>query len=123
MGCFSFICKNSGKTAMSDSLSGDRVHLYLLKDGKVLESMHGNYDSYGRVFDSRGESMEWKMPWIDVCKLMFNNNIGDGIALVLDSIHDSENIPTTQSHQCGSQGWGMITDGAPFPNPHHIVFD
>jgi len=108
---------------MSDSFSGDRVHLYLLKDGKVLESMHGNYDSYGRVFNIRGESMEWNMSWDEVCELMFNNHTGDGIALVLDSIHDSKNIPTTQSQQCGSQGWGRITDGAPHPNPHHIVFD
>tara|TARA_Y100000389_G_scaffold86606_1_gene83289 strand:- start:3179 stop:3505 length:327 start_codon:yes stop_codon:yes gene_type:complete len=108
---------------MSDSFSGDRVHLYLLKNSKVLESMHGNYDSYGRVFNTRGESMEWNMPWDEVCELMFNNHTGDGIALVLDSIHDSENIPTTQSEQCGSQGWGRITDGAPHPNPHHIVFD
>ena len=67
---------------MSDSFSGDRVHLYLLKDSKVLESMHGNYDSYGRVFDSKGESMKWKMPLNDVCELMFNNSAGDGIALV-----------------------------------------
>lgn len=108
---------------MSDSFGGDRVHLYLLKNGKVLESMHGNYDSYGRVFDSRGEGMEWKMPWGEVCELMFNNSAEDGIALVLDRVHDSNNPPTTQSQQCGSQGWGRITDGAPYPNPHHIVFD
>lgn len=107
---------------MSDSLSGDRVHLYLLKDGKVLESMHGNYDSYGRVFDSKGESMEWKMSWYDVCELIYSNSAGDGIALVLDK-HQNGNIPTTQSEQCGSQGWGRITDGAPHPDPHHIVFD
>ena len=124
MGCFTFKCKRSGKSAMSDSFNGDRVHLYLLKNGKVLESMHGNYDSYGRVFDSRGESMEWKMPWGEVCELMFNNSAGDGIALVLDSVHDSNDYPpTTQSQQCGSQGWGRITDGALHPSPHHIVFD
>ena len=85
--------------------------------------MHGNYDSYGRVFNSRGESMEWKMPWDEVCELMFNNSAEDGIALVLDRVHDSNNPPTTQSQQCGSQGWGRITDGAPYPNPSHIVFD
>ena len=122
MGCFSFICKNSGKSAKSDSLSGDRVHLYLLKNGKVIESMHGNYDSYGRVFDSRGESMEWKMEWGDVCNLMFNDKKGDGIALVLDK-HQNGTIPTTISEQCDSQGWGEITDGFPFPNPRHTVFD
>lgn len=123
MGCFSFKCKNSGRSAKSDSFGGDRVHLYLLKNGKVLESMHGNYDSYGRVFNSRGESMEWKMPWGEVCELMFNNSAEDGIALVLDRVHDINNPPTTQSQQCGSQGWGKIKDGAPYPNPSHIVFD
>ena len=49
MGCFSFVCKESGLPVASSSFSGDACRMYLLKDGKVIEEMRGHYDSYGRV--------------------------------------------------------------------------
>jgi len=72
MGCFSFICKESGLPVASDSFSGDAVRLYLLKNGKVIEEMRGHYDSYGRVFKDKQceDSFEWKMHWSDVCDMM-----------------------------------------------------
>ena len=53
MGCFSFICKESGLPVASSSFDGDDCRLYLLKNGKVIEEMHGHYDSYGRVFKKK----------------------------------------------------------------------
>ena len=47
MGCFSFVCKESGLPVASDSFSGDAVRMYLLENGKVREEMRGHYDSYG----------------------------------------------------------------------------
>ena len=67
MGCFSFMCKECGEAILSDSFSGDPVELFLLDEGKVIEQMSGQYDSYGRVFDDNQDSIEWNMEWSDVC--------------------------------------------------------
>lgn len=115
MGCFSFLCKKSGKPALSTSFSGSPCYLFLLKDGKVIETMYGNYDSYGRVFKGKGEdSFEWQMDWHDVCALMFDydsryggrpRNNGNGIAMILAEHFDGE-LPTTASEGDPNQGWG-----------------
>lgn len=106
MGCFSFICKNSDKQVLSTSLNGDAVRLFLLKNGKVIEEMHGNYNSYGQVFSNveEGESFEWKMPWDDICDLMFSKDKSNGIAAILDSEFNND-VPTTRSEDDPNQGW------------------
>lgn len=73
MGCFSWMCKECGKAVLSTSFEGQRVKLFLLKDGKVIQEMEGDYDSYGRVFiddtqdpsvqHSLRESVQWKEPF------------------------------------------------------------
>lgn len=114
MGCFSFMCKKSGKAVLSSSFSGDAVHLFLLKDGKVIEYMYGNYDSYGRVFKTTlrkdvehelHDSFEWNMDWSDVCDLIFDKDESNGIAAILDEYYDCE-FPTTRSEGDPNQGWG-----------------
>ena len=122
MGCFSFMCKESGLPVASSSFDGDAVRLYLLKDGEVIEEMVGHYDSYGRVFDGKGDSFEWEMSWGDVCDLMFNTNEGDGIAVVLER-HFNGTIPTTQSDSDPDQGWGEQNGGGVIiDEPYHKVF-
>jgi hypothetical protein len=114
MGCFSFMCNVSGKPGLSSSFNGSPVYLFLLKDGKVIEEMYGNYDSYGRVFKNeiRGDvphelydSFEWKMDWNKVCDLMFSDNSGDGIALILAEHYNGVH-PTVRSDDDPNQGWG-----------------
>lgn len=124
MGCFSFMCKESGLPVASSSFDGDACRLYLLKDGKVIEEMRGHYDSYGRVFKDKNceDSFEWKMDWHDVCDLMFNPNDGDGIAVVLEK-YFTGNIPTTISEGDPDQGWGDSNGGGLIiENPIHIVY-
>jgi hypothetical protein len=124
MGCFSFICKESGLPVASSSFSGDACRLYLLKDGKVIEEMKGHYDSYGRVFTNSNyeDSFEWKMEWGDVCDLMFNSKDGDGIAVVLEKYFTGK-IPTTQSESDPDQGWGKRNGGGKkIKDPIHIVY-
>ncbi len=123
MGCFSFICKESGLPVASSAFDGDAVRLYLLKDGKVLEEMRGHYDSYGRVFKkTNDEYFEWNMDWREVCDLMFNNNEGDGIAVVLEK-YFTGNIPTTISEGDPNQGWGKRNGGGKkIKNPIHIIY-
>lgn len=114
MGCFSFICKKSGKPANSNSFSGDLVHLFLLKKGKVIEHMYGQYDSYGRVFTSPScdESFEWQMPWGKVCDLMFDKDNSSGIAVIRDRYwHEGDSYPTTRSEDDPNQGWGEELEG------------
>ena len=123
MGCFSFICKESDKPVSSDSFNGDSVRMYLLENGKVIEEMRGEYDSYGRCFDSKGKSMTWNRDWLEVCDLMFSKNEGDGIAVVLEEYFYGE-IPTTQSEDDPNQGWSS-TDFSitPYSKPTHIIYD
>lgn len=109
MGCFSFICKKSGKPANSSSFSGDLVHLFLLKNGKVVEHMYGQYDSYGRVFTSPecASYFEWKTSWDSVCDLMFDQDMGNGIAVIHDKYwKEGDPFPTTRSANDPNQGWG-----------------
>jgi len=135
MGCFSFLCKKSGKAALSTSFDGSPCYLFLLKDGKVIEEMYGNYDSYGCVFDENGESFEWSIPWHSVCDLMFDErNLGNGIAVILDHYYDGV-LPTTRSEGDPNQGWGSYEEDGEdlmgncspnkFPkveNPYHKVY-
>ena len=127
MGCFSYICKESGKSVTSTSFSGDPVRMYLLKDGKVIEEMRGHYDSYGRVFDDKDDSFEWKKDWGECVDMHFNKKKpGDGFAVILEQ-HFTGKIPTTISEDDPMQGWGKsqvdkrlkINKGL---KPRHIVY-
>ena len=123
MGCFSFICKESGLPVASSSFDGDAVRLYLLKNGKVVEEMHGHYDSYGRVFKkNNSEYFEWKMDWHEACELMFDKDESNGIAAVLEQYFTGK-IPTTRSESDPDQGWGDSNGGGVIiKNPVHIVY-
>jgi hypothetical protein len=123
MGCFSFVCKESGLPVASDSFSGDAVRMYLLRDGNVIEEMRGHYDSYGRVFTAdKEDSFQWSLEWGAVCDLMFTNNEGDGIAVVLEKYFTGR-IPTTRSESDPNQGWGKKMGGrVKIKEPIHIVY-
>lgn len=144
MGCFSFICKKSGKAILSSSFDGDPVHLFLLKEGKVIEHMYGNYDSYGRVFgptkDPRDKSFtdttsfEWKTEWGECVDLMFHPDRRNGIAAIhADYWNEGDPYPVERSEDDPNQGWGdgMELLGSINPNmgtrkikePFHKVFD
>lgn len=58
MGCFSFICQKCGKGVKSSSFSGEQVHLFLLKEGNIIQRMTGEYNSYGTVFIDNTQSSE-----------------------------------------------------------------
>jgi hypothetical protein len=123
MGCFSFLCKKCGRPINSDSFRGQRVHLYLLKNGRVIEHMNGEYDSYGRVFDEHGESIKWKMPWDKVCNLMFHDNKNNGICAVHERCLTKIFMPTTRSEDDPNQGWGKFVNPViQFkPSSHSII--
>jgi hypothetical protein len=98
--------------------------MYLLKDGKLLEEMRGHYDSYGRVFKNSkcDESFEWNMDWFEVCDLMFTENKGDGIAVVLEK-YFTGTIPTTRSDGDPNQGWDNPNGGGvKISEPVHMVY-
>ena len=106
MGCFSFKCKRTEKPALSSSFDGTACHMFLLKDGKVIEEMFGNYDSYGRVFDGKGGSFKWNLDWSSVCDLLFDKDKSNGIALIVTTKPITADIPTTRSDDDPNQGWG-----------------
>lgn len=60
MGCFSFLCKKCGRSILSNSFGGQECKLFLLADGKVIEKLEGEYDSYGGVFidDTQDETVK-----------------------------------------------------------------
>jgi len=110
MGCFSYMCQVCGNPIVSDSERGQKCILYLLKDGKVIEKMEGEYDSYGRVFDENGESIEWDTPWGEIVELHFNHKNNDGIAAFHYNCYKKfDHIdPQTISDDDPEQGWGSF---------------
>ena len=106
MGCFSFICKKCGKPINSDSFSGENVRLSLLKNGKIIEEMQGQYNSYGRVFDKKMNSAEWSIDWDDVCDLMFDKKNNTGMSAIHVECIPPNYIPTEKSSGDPNQGWG-----------------
>jgi hypothetical protein len=121
MGCFSFLCKKCGRPINSDSFRGQRVHLYLLEDGDLVEHMNGEYDSYGRVFDEEGESIKWSIPWTDVVNLMFHHDKRNGICAVHERCWGKRFVPETRSDDDPNQGWGRFKiPEIPFKKPIQI---
>jgi len=107
MGCFSFKCKKCGRPINSSSSRGHRCILFLLKDGEIIEQMQGEYDSYGRVFDEDGDSIQWSMEWSDVCNLMFKKDKSNGIAAFHEKCFKGID-PTERSEDDPNQGWGRF---------------
>lgn len=106
MGCFSFMCKLCDKPVLSNSSRGQEVSLFLLKEGKIIDSMHGEYDSYGRVFtEDLQNSIVWFIPWHKVCDLMWNSDKSNGIAAIHKKCLMSK-LPDTRSEDDPNQGWG-----------------
>lgn len=120
MGCFSFLSVKSGDAAVSTSFDGSPCWLFRLFDGKVAEYMHGNYDSYGRVFDGKGGSFTWKMDGLETAMLLE------------DEWKEGDPFPTEPSESDPDQGWGMDwrylqdTSRGVFQqveNPKHVIFE
>jgi len=106
MGCFSFLCQVCGKAILSNSFQGEKVRLFLLKDGKIIERMEGEYDSYGKVFTpEQKNSLNWRLDWRDVCDLMFSEDKSNGIAAI-HSRCSTTLLPTIRSEDDPNQGWG-----------------
>jgi len=116
MGCFSFICKECGEPILSNSFSGEKVKLFLLKEGTVIQDMEGQYNSYGQVFtEDLKDSIQWKdlnpsdihgSSWSKVCDLMFNKDTSNGIAAIHSECLKEGMVPTTRSEDDPDQGWG-----------------
>jgi hypothetical protein len=68
------------------------------------------------------DSFEWSLEWGKVCDLMFTDNEGDGIAVVLEKYFTGR-IPTTRSESDREQGWGPKNGGrVKIKEPIHIVY-
>jgi hypothetical protein len=132
MGCFSFKCLECGRGVLSSSFSGEKTHLFLLKKGKVVQQMTGEYNSYGAVFIDNSqrkdvkhdlrESVSWKDPspedtsnpdrdpWHKVCDLMHNRkDFTGGIAAIHVDCYKGV-PPDIRSPQDPNQGWGDEDD-------------
>jgi hypothetical protein len=69
--------------------------------------MTGEYDSYCRVFNREGESIEWEMDWNEVCELMFHENQMNGIAAFhVDCFKNIDDFVALRSEDDPNQGWG-----------------
>lgn len=112
MGCFSWLCKECGKGIRSDSINGEKVKLFLLKNSRVIDEMEGEYNSYGAVFTLEKEGfprdtayVSWKLGWKKVCNLDFDKNKKNGVAAVHVKCWKGK-YPTTRSEHDPNQGWG-----------------
>jgi len=109
MGCFSYLCNVCGKPINSTSFSGENARLSLLEKGKILEEMQGQYDSYGQVFDDKGESLEWKSKeWGDIVDMHFSSDPKTGISAVHVKCQYKDYVPFEKSEDDPGQGWGNL---------------
>ena len=120
MGCFSFLCQGCKQPIKSSSFRGERCNLFLLLNGKIIERMSGEYDSYGRVFDENGESVHWALDWSDVCDLMFSKYTSSGISAYHEDCYKkiAPTQPVVRSLNDPDQGWGEFKlPEPPFKSP------
>lgn len=110
MGCFSHMCKECGTPINSDSYRGEHCIMFILENGRIIEQMAGQYDSYGSVFDDNGESLEWNTDWGDVVDLHYNTFDNDGVAAYHSKcyVKAGRPIPETISKNDPDQGWNKI---------------
>jgi len=110
MGCFSYLCNVCGKPINSTSFAGENARLSLIENGKIIEEMQGQYDSYGRTFDENMESVEWKSKdWGDIVDMHFDGNPKNGISAAhVHCIQKSPDYPITKSEDDPDQGWGRL---------------
>jgi len=134
MGCFSWLCSECGKGVTSTSFQGEQVKLFLIKEGKIVDQMEGEYNSYGSVFIDGTQdpdvkhklrlSREWKNPtpeeepdefwkkqgeaelaWFRICDLMFDDKGTDGIVAIHTKCFKGS-VPAVRSKNDPNQGWG-----------------
>lgn len=139
MGMFSYMCRISGEQIRSDLDGSDDcknvVRLYYLKNGKVVEEMHGLYNGYGAVepeyqtfhciYDENGNptnvldknkehdsNMElWlSEDWGDMVTVHFNNSKSDGFCAVLEGYVGNKYSPTKISEDDPNQGWDTSSE-------------
>lgn len=107
MGCFSYICPECDKNILSDGCRGEFVFLFLIKDGRILEHIRGEYDSYGRVFnDDQTESIGWEMDWDTIVDMQFSTNPNNGILAIHSRCFTCLPTPLHKSKDDPDQGWG-----------------
>ena len=130
MGCFSYLCGICHKGVNSSSFSGEHCKMYLLIDGEIVETMEGNYDSYGRVFNinkrhEEESSFSWRtIPWGEVVDLCCDDDDKSGIAIVhTDCLAKYPQTPTIRSEGDPEQGWGIYTHTKRGPNNHWVKED
>lgn len=112
MGMFSFMCKKCEKPVICSVgfKQVDECKMFLLKDGKVIETMTGEYTGYGTCRDENGKEQNWDMPWESkvgddsVHGLTYSEKSDDGLAVVHKECDDGT-VPTTQSKHDPNQGW------------------
>ena len=119
MGCFSWLCSKCGKGIESSSFEGHQCRLYYLKDGKVIEQLKGEYNSYGGVFipgtqdpdvkHKLRKSQHFKTDWGIICDDVTYDDkpTNSGIAALHEECYSGEeSIPLEASLHDPNQGWG-----------------
>lgn len=95
MGCFSYLCKvcNEPINFDCDKDIGEHCTLYLLENGRIIEEMTGEYNSYGCVYKDKelkypDRYAKWESyDWSEICDLNFTPAKNCGIAAVHTDCH------------------------------------
>jgi hypothetical protein len=111
MGQFSYECKVCDEPVNANHIRGEQCTIYRLENGKVVQQMTGEYDSYGRVHSSDNEDgcVHWEGDWSTLVDLHFNPDMSTGFAITHTRC-DAAKLPTTISQIDPNQGWGDIED-------------
>jgi len=101
MGCFSYKCKSCDNPIWSDSFNGHQCVGFYLLNGKVIEEVRGEYNSYGGTFEKPSWSSD---EWGRMVDVHYNDDNTSGFAFFHEACYNSE-LPTTKSADDPFQGW------------------
>lgn len=118
MGCFSYICQGCGEPVLSNSYTGEDVILFHLQKGEVIQTMQGQYNSYGACFKEDGNSsFHWGPSaeedhdyWCGIVDEHFDpEDQTSGIAAIHCECYRNM-TPNERSDNDPNQGWGFTDE-------------
>ena len=120
MGCFSWKCSICHEGVNSSSFCGEHCVIYLLKDGRIIEEMAGQYNSYGACFNGEHkkermglftrdyeDSHKWAEDWSVIVDMDFGKRLNTGICIVHGECLSKypHFVPHVRSDRDPDQGW------------------
>ena len=104
---FSYICKVCNRNIKSNTEAGERCKIFLLVNGNIVETMSGQYNGFGSVFEKGlKKSYDWEYAnWDKLVDIHLNDNPKDGFAAYHEACYRNHR-PGTRSENDPNRAMG-----------------